>query len=418
MPSVMRELTKVVHVMRRFVPDRWGGTENVVFHVSEELIHREVDSAVFCTAMLSTPGADRLGAVPVRRFGYVFPWFGLSKDARRRLELKGGSPLALPLFIALLREKNLTLIHTHVPLRLGGMVRTVAKFRRIPYVVSVHGGHFTLPDEQVEKMTEPVRGKLEWGKVFGALLGSRRVLADADAILCVGQIEYEAMKQHYPDKRVAYVPNGVDVGRYAKADGAAFRETYGFGSSEKIVLCVSRIDPQKNQLGLVRAFATFSKRRPNHRLVLIGPVSNEAYLSEVQAEINEQGIADRVTLIQGLRPDDPLLPSAYNAAEMFVLASVHEPFGIVILEAWAAGLPVVANRVGGIAGFTEDGENILLAEPGNDESLVAQVDRLADDVGLRSDLSRRAFGHVAAHYSWEKTTDRICMVYEECISEM
>jgi len=412
----MPKLRKVVHVMRRFAPGSWGGTESVVFHVSSELMQRKVTSSIFCTAMHSTPGVDEMDGVIIRRFKYVFPWFGLSLDAREKLALKGGSPLALRLFFALLFEKEVSLIHTHVPLRLGGMARTAAKLRNIPYVVSVHGGHFTLPDEQVASMTAPVRGKPEWGKVFGALFGSRRVLTDADAIICVGKSEYEAMKNRYPEKRVAYVPNGVHVGRFAQADGRAFREQYGFLPTDKLVLCVSRFDPQKNQVGLVQAFAQFAGSHPDHRLVLIGAVAVAAYRNEVEAAIKQHGLNDRVTLIDGLRPDDPLLPGAYKAAEMFVLASVHEPFGIVILEAWAAGLPVVANCVGGIAGFTEHGENILHAEPARLEELSAGMTRLADDVGLRVDLSRRAFGHVAAHYGWDKTTDRICEIYDQCLS--
>lgn len=412
----MPKLRKVVHVMRRFAPESWGGTESVVFHVSSELIHRNVDSRIFCTSMRSKAGPDALDGVSIHRFKYVFPWFGLSHEARQKLELKGGSPLALPLFFALLFEKEVSLIHAHVPLRLGGMARTAAKLRRIPYIVSVHGGHFTLPDEQVKTMTEPVRGKLEWGKFFGALFGSRRVLADADAIICVGKSECEAMKQRFPEKRVAYIPNGVHVGRFAQADGGAFRKKYGFSPAEKLVLCVSRFDPQKNQVGLVRAFAQFAENHTDHRLVLIGAVAVKAYRKEVETVIEQQGLSDRVTLIDGLRPDDPLLPGAYKAAEMFVLASMHEPFGIVVLEAWAAGLPVVANCVGGIAGFTEDEENILHADPANEEKLTTGMTRLADDVGLRTDLSRRAFGHVSAHYGWDKTTDRICEIYEQCMS--
>lgn len=409
----MSELKKVVQVMRRFVPAKWGGTESVVFNVSRHLMEAGIESPIHCTAMLAEPGPDVMESVPVHRHRYTFPWLGLSGQAKDVLRLKGGSPLSLSLFLALLREKNVSLIHTHVQHRLGGMARTAARLKGVPYVVSLHGGYFTMPQEQIDKMVEPFAGRLEWGKVFGALFGSRRVLDDAAAVLCVGQSEYEEVCRRYPGKRVFLVPNGVNVSRFSRSDGAAFRKTYGFQPLEKIVLCVSRIDYQKNQLGLVRAFARFAETHPDHRLVLVGPVTVEAYRDEVVAEAARLGLSGKVRLIEGLRPDDPLLPSAYKAAEMFVLASVHEPFGIVVLEAWAAGIPVVAHGIGGIPGFAINRETALLVDPSSEDGLVAGMKELADHVVLRADLARRAFGTVSARYDWSVVAARMREIYEE-----
>ena len=411
----MLEIRKVAHVMRRFVPDKWGGTEAVVFNLSEEFQREGVVSPIHCTAMFAEPGTGQVGSVRVSRHRYVLPWFGLSCEAKAQLRLKGGSPLSLPLFFSLLKEKELSLIHTHVQHRLGGMARTVAKLKGIPYVVSIHGGYFTLPGEQVEKMTEPFRGKLEWGKVFGALFGSRRVLADAAAIICVGQNEAEETRRRFPGKPVHYVPNGVDINRFAQADGALFRDRYGFRPDEKIVLCVSRIDYQKNQLGLVRAFARFAEGHPGHRLVLVGAVTVEAYGAELKSEIERLGIGDKVAVVGGMRPDDPLLPSAYQAAELFVLPSVHEPFGIVVLEAWAAGVPVVAGRVGGIPGFAVDHKNILFAGPANDAELAQRMAGLADDPSLRDRLAENAGREVRAKYGWDVAMRRTMEVYEQAV---
>ena len=89
----MTELKKVIHVMRRFVPEKWGGTESVVFNLANEFAHEEIESPVFCTDMFATPGTQDYKGVPVKRFRYVFPWFGLSGTAKDKLRLKGGSPL-------------------------------------------------------------------------------------------------------------------------------------------------------------------------------------------------------------------------------------------------------------------------------------------------------------------------------------
>ncbi|WP_372807982.1 glycosyltransferase family 4 protein [Pontiella sp.] len=402
--------------MRRYVPDKWGGTESVVANLSRGLQRRAIGSTVFCTDMFSETGRQEIDGVEVRRFSYVFPWLGLSQDAKARLRLKGGSPLSLPLFLALLGDRELSLIHTHVQHRLGGMARTAARLKGIPYIVSLHGGYFTLPREQAEKMAEPFRGKPEWGKIFGAVFGSRRVLADADAIICVGQAEADEVRKRYPGKDVLYLPNGVDIDRFAAAEASLFRAAHGWAPSDKLVLCVSRIDYQKNQLGLVRAFAAFAERHPDHRLALIGAVTVAAYRKQIDAEIERLGLAGKVVMIEGLRPDDPLLPSAYRAAEMFVLPSVNEPFGIVVLEAWAAGVPVVASRVGGVPGFTADRRNVLHVEPGNEAQLAGRMAELADNAGLREELARNAAAAVS-RYAWDSITAEYLRVYVNLVNK-
>lgn len=411
----MPELVKVAHVMRRFSPEKWGGTESVVYNVTRELQAQGIESPVFCTDMFSRPGVETVGEVTVRRFRYLFPWFGLSSEAKSRLRSKGGSPLSLSLFFGLLRERNVSVIHAHVQHRLGGMARTAAKLKGIPYVVSVHGGHFTLPADQVEKMTEPFRGRFEWGKAFGFLFGSRRVLRDASAILCVGENEFLEMRQRYPSSKVVHMPNGVEVARFAGADSMAFRKMYGFAECEKIVLCVSRIDYQKNQVGLVRAFAQFSQTHPDHRLVLIGPVTVADYHRELINEVARHGLNDCVQIIEGLAPDDPLLPGAYKAAEMFVLPTRHEPFGIVVLEAWAAGIPVVAYAVGGITGFAADRKNILLVEKDDEQALSMRMNELAGDPLLRKSLSSAAYAEVRGNYDWSSMGVRFRELYEGII---
>ena len=399
--------------MRRFVPDKWGGTETVVFNLARELEKNGTNSPIFCTDMFSKPGSEKIDGVTVRRFRYCFPWFGLSEEAKSALRLKGGSPLSLPLFFGLLRQKNLTLIHTHVGRRLGGIARTIARIRKIPYVIHVHGGRHTVPQEQYDSMTAPIKGKIEWGKIFGLVFGSRKVFDDAAAVICVGQSEADEMRER-GQKNVHYLPNGVHVQRFADAMPQAFRQEYGL-EDRKFVLCLSRIDFQKNQLLLVKAFAEFRKTHPDWKLVFIGSVSVEEYYRKILDEIARQNLQDSVLIIPGLKPDDPLLPSAYKAAEIFVLPTANEPFGIVILEAWAAGAPVIATRVGGIPGFTTDGENILLTENNDEAMLTEKMNRLAGSMELRTKLSMNGRAEVAAHYDWSAIADRVVKIYEEVL---
>jgi glycosyltransferase involved in cell wall biosynthesis len=406
------KVTKVAHILRRFSCNKWGGTESVVYNICRQLQQRGVDTVIFCTDMFSSAGTEWIDGIPVKRFSYVFPWFFLSKEAKRQMQLKGGSPLSLSLFWGLLRESNLSLIHTHVQHRLGGIARTVARLKGIPYVVSIHGGYFTIAPDHAAKMQQPFKKKWEWGKIFGWLFGARRTLRDADAILCVGSDEYEIMKREFPDKLVYYLPNGVAEDRFIDADPCYFRQVAGFGTHEKYILCVSRIDYQKNQILLVRAFAKFAQFHSEYKLVLIGPINVEAYFNEIMDVAQKLKVKEKLVFIPGYTPDDPLLSSAYRGADMFVLPSKTEPFGIVILEAWSAGVPVIASRVGGIPGFTHHREDILLFKDDNEDELTALMEEMASCGDLRGGLIQKGFQE-AQNYSWPKVVDDLMSVYIE-----
>jgi glycosyltransferase involved in cell wall biosynthesis len=267
-----------------------------------------------------------------------------------------------------------------------------------------------MPEAHAARMRQPFQSKWEWGKLFGWLLGARRTLQDANAIICVGRDEYEAMRTAFPDKPVFYLPNGVEINRFKQGDASLFRNKYGIASNERLVLCVSRIDYQKNQVLLVRSFARFAKKHPDYKLVLIGPINVESYHQEIVQTASDLGIADRLLLIPGLEPGDPLLASAYRAADCFVLPSKMEPFGIVILEAWAAGLPVIASNVGGIPGFTHDGQDILLFPSEDEAALVDRLERLATEPSLRAALIEGGRATVQA-YSWEAIADQLLAIY-------
>ena len=416
MPKEPASISKVFHVVRRFVREEWGGTESVVYNLSSEFERKGILSPILTTDMLSSPGDEKFGRVLIKRFSYVFPWFGLDSNARKQLELKGGSPLSLGLFKFLKRQSGVSIVHTHTEHRLGGMARTIARLKKIPYVVTLHGGYLTLPEDQARLMKKPFEGKIEWGKFFGALLGSRRVLKDADAIICVGKDEYELIKKQYPEKEVIYQNNGVSIDFFESGDGQNFREEFSIPKDSKIILNVSRIDPQKNQLLLVKTFAKMSALDPSLRLVLIGPVTVEEYLCQIEDEIRKYDLKDKILLIEGLKPDDKLLAAAYKAADVFVLPSKHEPFGIVILEAWAAGTPVVAANVGGIPGFTDDGRDILLFNDDDEDELKAKISLLLSDESRRSEIMSNAAKSVQ-NYDWSIIADETLELYQKLIEK-
>jgi glycosyltransferase involved in cell wall biosynthesis len=408
---------RVVQVPRRFVRTDWGGTETVILETSKCLLALGHHTEILCPRALSHTDREVIDGIAVTRFDYFYPYWGLSAAARLQLDKKGGNLFSFPLLRALRRFPDLDLIHLHTGKRLGAIGRYVAAKRHLPYVISLHGGVYDVPAGEAQTWTAPTQGTLEWGKVLGWWVGARRVLDDAAAILCVGQKEQEEAQRHYPRKRVVHLPNGVDACRFATGDRAGFRAHHGIAADAFVVLTVGRIDPQKNQLLAARLLAQLLRERVNAHLVLVGHVTNAVYDKQLEREIGVLGLSQRVTLIRGLDTHDPALVNAYHAADLFVLPSVHEPFGIVILEAWAAGLPVVASRVGGVPSFVADGEDGCLFPPGDLDALARVVRGLNANPDTLRKLGDSGKRKARDEFSWDRVTQRLTGIYQEAIRE-
>lgn len=407
---------KLIQVPRRFVSNEWGGTETSILQTSRALRALGDEVQIFTSLALSDQRQQVIEGVPVHRFPYQYPFFGLSKQARRDMDKKGGNLLSWSLLWALLREPQVDLLHAHSGKRLGAAVRTAARLRGIPYVLTLHGGHFVVPPREMSQMLAPINHKIEWGRIPGMLLGSRRVLQDADAVLCVGVDELEAARQALPSHRVELMPNGVDCAGFAHGDGRAFRAHFGVPQGRQLLLCVSRIDYQKDQLALVDALADLLPDYPNLHLALVGPVTVEHYHARLLQRIKQLKLEQRVTLVPGLKSTDPMLAGAYHAADIFCLASRHEPFGIVILEAWAAGVPVVANRIGGIPSFTEDGVDCLHSTPDDPGSLRQRIANLLDDPQKAKQLAAAGQRKARSQFDWSIISQRLRHVYQSLLA--
>jgi len=197
----------IVQIPRRFVSSHWGGTETVILETCKRLLQRGHHTEIICPNALAhqdkaQQNKEVIGGVSISRVPYFYPYFGLSNESKQQLDRKGGNLFSFALMRALKKYPALDLIHLHTAKRPGGIGRYIAIKRKIPYVVSLHGGVFDVPDEEAETWTTPTEGTFEWGKILGWWVGSRRVLDDAAAILCVGEEEQRQTQQHFPNKRV------------------------------------------------------------------------------------------------------------------------------------------------------------------------------------------------------------------------
>ena len=405
----------IIHVPRRFVANEWGGTETVVLEISKQQRAAGLNPRIITSMALADRDHDEIGGIPVDRYPYVYPFFGLSAADRAAMDKKGGNLLSLSLLRALIREPDVRLYHAHALNRLGGSVRTAARWRKKPYVVSLHGGIFDVPAAELSDLTKPIKGKIEWGKPFGALLGARKVLEDADHVICVGDREARKAKASLPHDRVSYLPNGVDCQRFTTGEGRRFREHYGIAPDAFLVVNISRIDAQKNQLGLLEAFARFHAATPGARLVMIGPETQPAYGDKLRAFIQANGLAEAAAIIPGLSNESGLLIDAFHAADTFVLSSRHEPFGIVVLEAWCASRAVIVSRVGGLQTLVRDGETGFFFDPDTADAanqLAAHLTALHGNPALREKVGKAGRAEACAHYDWTRIGARLEEIYQ------
>ena len=254
----------IVQVPRRFVRSHWGGTETVILETCKRLLKMGHHTEIICPDALADKDKEVMGGVHISRVPYFYPYLGLSHEAKEQLDRKGGNLFSFALMRALGKYQGLDLIHLHTAKRPGGIGRYMAIKRNIPYVVSLHGGVFDVPDEEAETWTAPTQGTLEWGKILGWWVGSRRVLDDAAAILCVGEEERRQTQQRFPDKKVLHLANGVDPDSFLTGDKDGFRNAYHIPSDACVIVTVGRIDPQKNQIFAIDLLPELIKINPPH----------------------------------------------------------------------------------------------------------------------------------------------------------
>lgn len=405
-----------LQVLRRFVFEEWGGTETVVWNTAKKLQQMDNPIEILSTSALYKPGLQTVEKVNINRFKYFYPYLNMNSEKRKILDKKGGDPYSLSLYQYMIKSKNIDLIHCHTMNRIAASVRLAAKKHKIPYLVSFHGGHFDVPKTEMDEMIKPYKGTFNYGKIIDIFTGKKNYLTDADAIICVGYNEYKITQEKFPKKLVYYLPNGVDPDKFAQNTSSDFRKKFNIPKNSTMILCVSRIDYQKNQKLLIKLIEKLKNENEDAKLVLIGPVTSASYFNEMQSMIDNADLQDNVIIIKGLKADDPLLVSAYQNADVFILPSIHEPFGIVVLEAWAGGTAVIAAATGGLKKLVNNEVNGLLFD-GSLDSLYINYKKIINDSVFKSNMQNSAKKEVTDTYSWKAITEKLLLYYNEVIEK-
>ena len=368
-------------------PPMGGGAGHASFEIARRLAARGHQVDVVTSGIVGQPRCEWLEGVQVFRV----------RSYRRSIQdcgllgaysyLLGAAPLARQLS----RRHRYDVVHYFFGLPTAALSLVVPALQRLPSVVSLRGSDVPGYDA-TNRSLQLLHGLLK--------PVSRRIWRRADAVVALSDSLQALALRTLPDKPIAVIPNGIGVERfYPSANG----HPHSTGAPLR-VLTVARLIRRKGLDELLRAVARL--RDVPLQLTIQGSGRHEAELQRLTVSL---GISDQV-IFSGFRPRE-LLPPIYQAADVFVMPSRSESFGLAVLEAMACGLPVVISRVGGMVDLVEDGVNGFVVPPDDAEGLAAAIRRLASQPALRREMGRRNARQAKSRYTWDRVVDAYLAVY-------
>lgn len=297
-------------------------------------------------------------------------------------------PLDLPALgrlAGLIRRERVSLVHTHSSIDgwLGGMA---ARLCRVPVVRTRH-------------VSIPIRRGLN--PVYRWL---------ADRVITSGEaIRRMVVEAGVPPERVVAIPAGVNLEAFPF--GARAPETArALGLGQPVIGSVAMFRGSKGHPQLLQAFAMVREKRPGASLLLVGDGIRRAWVEQLAREAN----LGAAVVFTGFRPD---VPALLGTMDCFAQASTRtEGVPQALLQAFAAGVPVVASRIGGIPEVVIDGETGLLVPSESPEALAAGIERVLDDPEAAAQRARAGRALVEARFSHVQAIDRLLRVYAELLA--
>jgi len=353
-----------------------GGVPEHVYHTCVELGRLGHDVRVLTTHFGSgrAPNEEqviRIGrSVPIPANGSICP---VAVDVRMRGKVR-----------RVLLAERFDVLHLHEPL-MPALCLAVLAEAEVPVVGTFHANN---------------EGALGY-RLFRPLLGS--YLDKLDARIAVSAAAVRTVSRHFGGE-YTIIPNGVDIERFSTTAPAPPR-----GDGTFTILFVGRLEPRKGAKFLLRAMPRILREVPRARLVVVGSGPMSGYYRSHLPD----GMGDRVVFAG--RVSGEALTRYYAEADVFCSPAVGgESFGIVLIEAMAAGAAVVASDIAGYRDVVKDGATGLLVRRGDPDSIAAAIVRLARDGELRRRLVESA-GTEVRQYSWDRVTARILDIYESVV---
>ncbi len=248
--------------------------------------------------------------------------------------------------------------------------------------------------------------------------GERQVLRRADRVVVATLAELTQLRFLYKAnaRKLVVIPPGVDVSHFYPIPSDEAKLYVGLKPEDRMVLFVGRIEPLKGVDTLIQAMSSLQLKDDQRvHLAIIGgdpsasPQEMSAEMARLQKLCDDLSVGQTVVFL-GKRDQDKL-PYYYSAAELVVMPSHYESFGMVALEAMACGTPVIASEVGGLAYLVKDGETGFTIPDQEPDTLCEKISWLLNDRDMHESMSRRAVEY-AQDYAWENIAKQIRNVYQ------
>lgn len=292
-----------------------------------------------------------------------------------------------------IKKIGLDIIHVHSPFLLGRLGARAARRHRLPLIFTFH----TLYDQYVHYVPFAETASKQ---IVQAIC--REFCNHCNVVVAPSQLVINYLQRIGVYTKTVNIPTGIDLGEFEDTDDNWLIDNYGILPHEKVLLFVGRLGKEKNVTFLLKSFYDVLKQHPAARLVLVGKGPQEAYLKKL---CSNMGIYDRV-LFTGILPRHKIV-HCYASADLFVFPSVTETQGLVIGEAKATGLPVVAIRAFGPAEMVFHEEDGLLTDPSL-PAFTNAILKLLQDSSLYSKMSSQALKNaslISSAYCAERMLD-------------
>ncbi len=256
------------------------------------------------------------------------------------------------------------------------------------------------------------------------LKGERQVLGRADRIVVATLAELTQLRFLYRAnaRKLVVIPPGVDTSHFYPIPADEAKQYIGLTPDSRMVLFVGRIEPLKGVDTLIQAMSCLGVNeihKPVHLAIIGGepdviPEKMSAEMARLQKLCDDLCMGGMVVFL-GKRGQDTL-PYYYSAAEVLVMPSLYESFGMVALEAMACGTPVIASEVGGLGYLVQDGETGYTIPDSDPEALCNKLSGLLGDAHLRETMGLRA-AEYALDYAWSNIAAQIVDVYKGLVEK-
>jgi D-inositol-3-phosphate glycosyltransferase len=307
------------------------------------------------------------------------------------------------------------LIHSHYWMS-GIAARDLKAAWDIPVVHMFHT--LGLMKQRIARAPHETEGYYRIQGEYDVIKLANRIIVATPAEMAQLQWLYET-----DQKKMTIIPPGVDVSHFYPIPPDEAKEFIGIPSDDRMMLFVGRIEPLKGVDTLIKAITLIRQLGvlDHHCCLCVSIIGGEPdaspdtrtdEMTRLQQLCDHHGLSDLVTFL-GRRGQDTL-PYYYSAADVVVMPSHYESFGMVALESMSCGTPVIATQVGGLAFLVQDGITGFHIPVDDPEALTDRLVKILDDHDLRAQMSQQA-AEIAHNYAWEKIASSMNTVYKEVL---